>query len=247
MASSRNASPLPLRVLVAALDAPVPALSGLFSKAPRPIGIQRVAPSACVDHAERLTPAAVVLDGRIPGAMQILQELTTLAPATAVLFVAESFSVVMTAMTAGASDWLINTAAPDETRLRLDLLLDRAGRTPRTTRVIGPLRLDREARSLASCDREVLLTPIELKLFERLLMKPGCPVSRAELQRSVWLQDELERHPTNVAVVYVSYLRKKLAKLGGACVIRTVPNAGYALDVTRPSAVRSSRARNGSK
>jgi DNA-binding response OmpR family regulator len=87
----------------------------------------------------------------------------------------------------------------------------------------------------------VSLSPIELKLLERLLLQPGKPVSRAELQRSIWAQGEVDEQPTNIAVVYVSYVRAKLAKLGGGCSIRTITNVGYVLDL-HPAVLSSRRA-----
>lgn len=57
----------------------------------------------------------------------------------------------------------------------------------------------------------------------------------------MWSADEIAEHPTNIAVVYISYLRRKLSKLGTVCAIRTIPSAGCVLDVEAASAEPTTR------
>lgn len=225
-----------------AADTRVAALSGLTSAAPRAISLQRVSVTNGVDHVVRAHPDATIVDGRLTSAIRIVQSLRTEAPTVPILFVADQWSAVTRAICAGATDFVMAAAPCAETVLRLQCLATAAGRPLATTRVIGRLHLDRDARSLAAGHRSILLTPIELKMFERLLLEPGQPVSRADLERSVWRQEEVDDHPTNIAVVYVSYLRRKLAKLGGSCTIRTITNEGYALELA-PVRRRGSAAR----
>lgn len=222
--------PSPLRALLVASDARLPATSGLASRIPRTLEIERVSAASCVSAATRLVPDAVVVDGRLASAVRAVRALRTAAPTIPILFVADELESVPRAICAGATDFIVASATPAETLLRLQFLTTAAGRPLATTRVVGNLHLDRDARTLSSGDRTIAFTPIELKLFERLLLQPGTPVSRAELECSVWRQEESDEPPTNIVAVYVSYLRRKIGRLGG-CSIRTVTNVGYVLDL----------------
>jgi two-component system KDP operon response regulator KdpE len=111
------------------------------------------------------------------------------------------------------------------------MLSSAAVRPLASMRHVGPLLLDRDARCLSYEDKSIRLSPNELALFERLLLEAGLPVSRADLERSIWGQTEPGELATNVAVVYVSYLRKKLAQLGSVCRIVTHTQVGYALEI----------------
>jgi DNA-binding response OmpR family regulator len=220
----------PLRALVICNDRPIPTIAGLTAHVPRMIEVDRAPAAAGVAHAARLQPHAVLVDGRLSSAIRVLKDLRGALPTLPVLFVAPTFNAVAPAIAAGATDFVMLDAAPTETLLRLRCLASAARRVPAQTRTVGSLRLDRDARSLSSGARTVSLTPIEFKMFERLLLQPGLPVSRAELERSIWRQDEVDELPTNIAVVYISYLRRKLARLRG-CSIRTITNVGYVLDL----------------
>jgi DNA-binding response OmpR family regulator len=142
-------------------------------------------------------------------------------------------------MCAGAHDFALATASPAELVLRIRLLSSAMVRPVRKERRIGPLQVDRELRKLSVGAHSVSLSPIEFKMFEHLLLHAGRPASRSELQHAIWGADELAEHPTNIAVVYVSYLRRKLARLGRVCSITTITNVGYALDLDiRPENAR---------
>lgn len=229
MPSSKSSSPL--RALLVAYDKPLRVLHGLSARGPASVEIVRVAPEHALEYARHSSSDAVIVDGRVGTAVTLVRTLRTRVPTLPILFVAPDASDVAPAMCAGATDFLMSDASQAEALLRLQFLVTAAGRPLSTTRVVGPLHLDRDARSLATADRVVSLTPIELKLFERLLVQPGRPVSRAEIERSIWRHQAREQQGTNVAVVYVSYLRKKLAQLGGVCSIRTIPNVGYSLEL----------------
>ena len=228
---STPVAPSPLRVLLVASDTRLPATTGLASRIPRAIEIERIPAAGSAAATARLEPDAVVVDGRLASAIRVVRELRTSTPTVPVLFVADGLDSVAPAICAGATDFVMATASPAETLIRLQFLTTAAGRPLSTTRVIGSLHLDRDARTLSSSGRTVKFTPIELKMFERLLLQPGQPVSRAELERSIWRQDEVDEQPTNIVAVYVAYVRRKLARIGG-CSIRTITNVGYALDLT---------------
>ncbi len=75
----------------------------------------------------------------------------------------------------------------------------------------------------------VTLTEREYKLFEYLLSRRGTFVSSDELNKNVW--DSPPDRGTNIAQVYISYLRKKLRPIFGDGVIISVRGKGYILSV----------------
>lgn len=181
--------------------------------------------------AEPRDPLIVDGHGNTRDTVAVIREARASNPSLPILFVADDIGTVPTALGAGASDFILTTATPAELAIRLGLLAEAAVREPAAERRIGALRLERETRTLSVGDRSVQLTPIEMQVFERLAKQVGQAVPRAELERSIWGYTNTRRQTSNVAVVYVSYLRGKLSKLGGVCWVSTFPKLGYALEL----------------
>ena len=106
---------------------------------------------------------------------------------------------------------------------------------------VGPLSLDPVSRSLAwagpPADRQgsrVRLTPIECRLLQEFMEKPGLAISTEELLARVW-----GFHPGTgggeVLRAHVRNLRRKLRHLHrDAELLATVPRVGYRLAVRDP-------------
>ena len=98
----------------------------------------------------------------------------------------------------------------------------------------GPLTLDLFHRDGRLENRWLGLHPREFGLLWRLAETPGARVSRRQLLHDVW---RLDREPeTNSLEVHVSRLRGKLARLGCARLIETVPTGGYRIAATAAAA-----------
>jgi DNA-binding response OmpR family regulator len=173
----------------------------------------------------------LVVDGRIAHAADLIKHVRAAHPTLPILFLAARPEDVPSAATAGANDFALAPASPQEIDLRIRMLSSASVRPLASVRRVGRLVLDRGKRCLSSDEKSVRLSPIELAVFERLLLEAGRPVSRADLERSIWGETESGEPTTNVAVVYVSYVRKKLAQLGGGCRIITHTQVGYALEI----------------
>lgn len=200
-------------------------------------------PSDFRREVSRVQADVLVVDSTVPGVADLITQARSSLPSIPILFITKQLGDVATAVSAGANDFATTAATPAELAIRLQLLASAVARPLPQLRPIGPLSLDREARLLSYRSKSVGLSPIETKMFERLLLEVGRPVSRSELERSIWGQPDIAERPTNVAVVYVSYLRKKLARLGDVCVIRTITNVGYALEI-REAPSRQARSRS---
>jgi DNA-binding response OmpR family regulator len=128
----------------------------------------------------------------------------------------------------GADDYLVKPFAFDEVVARLRALT-RRGRTRSLSAVLtaGSISLDQEAHQVQVDGQPMPLTATEYRLLEFLMRRVGTIVSRDQLAEHVWGG---EYDPcSNLADVYVGYLRKKLAGTVAADQIRTIRGLGYML------------------
>ena len=89
----------------------------------------------------------------------------------------------------------------------------------------GDLVLDEERWTVHRAGTPVDLSPTEFRLLACLMRHQGTVVSKTQLLRSVWGGD---RGQSQVVETYVSYLRRKLGRLGPP-LIHTCRGAGYML------------------
>jgi DNA-binding response OmpR family regulator len=95
----------------------------------------------------------------------------------------------------------------------------------------GPLRsgdlvLDEARWTVHRAGTPVELSPTEFRLLACLMRHQGTVVSRAQLLRSVWGRSNTDQ--SQVIETYVSYLRRKLGRLGPP-LIHTRRGVGYVL------------------
>jgi two-component system OmpR family response regulator len=125
-----------------------------------------------------------------------------------------------------ADDYVLKPADPSEVVARARAIL-------RRTRggLVGVLRfadlvLDEATHEVARSGRAVELTPTEFELLRYFLLNPRRVLSKLEIHDAVW-GDPSTGDATTVET-YVSYLRKKLDRLGPP-LIHTVRLVGYVL------------------
>jgi DNA-binding response OmpR family regulator len=132
---------------------------------------------------------------------------------------------------AGADDYLVKPFAFDELLARLRALT-RRGRTRQldASLAYGPLVLSSTTHLVTAAGRSLELSATEYRLLEHLLRHAETIVSRDQLAEHVWGGDY---DPfSNVADVYIGYLRRKLRGAGiEEPLIHTIRGMGYMLKV----------------
>ena len=135
---------------------------------------------------------------------------------------------------AGADDYLVKPFAFDELLARLRALT-RRGRTHQLDESLsyGPIVLHSATHLVAAAGQPLELSATEYRLIEHLLRHPEVIVSRDQLAEHVWGGDY---DPfSNVADVYIGYLRRKLRAAGlDQPLVHTIRGMGYMLK-TRPA------------
>lgn len=175
---------------------------------------------------------AVVLDIILPGlsGYRVLEQLRAAGVDTPVLLVSAKDGEIDQAdgLDLGADGYLVKPFAFVVLVAQLRAMLRRRdaalGRTGQRVR-LGPLVVDPVARAVSWDGQGIELSPREFALLHALASRPDTAVSKDELLRLVWGDEQAASR--NVVEVYVGYLRRKLDVVGAGHVLRTVRGFGY--------------------
>lgn len=127
----------------------------------------------------------------------------------------------------GADDYVVKPFALEEITARLQALLRRRGVTDGEVIHVGDVRLDPRAHAAFRGERALDLTRREFELLELFLRHPGDVLDRRRLHEEVW--GYTFDPQTNVADVFVGYLRRKLEAGGEPRILHTVRGVGFVL------------------
>ena len=140
-----------------------------------------------------------------------------------VLTAKDAISERVTNLEAGADDYLTKPFSFSELLARIRARLRTAQSASAVELEVGPLRLAVRLREVRVEGRRAELTPREFALLETFMRHPGQVLSQAQLLDQVWGYDH--DPGSNIAEVYVGYLRRKLRP----DLIETVRGVGYRL------------------
>jgi two-component system response regulator PrrA len=193
---------------------------------------------ADAEHALRVVaarrPELMVVDVGLPGmsGIDLCERLRALEVDVPILVLSARDQVAdrVAGLQSGADDYLVKPFALDELVARVQALLRRsapARPTATAVRVAGRLWVDLDRRRATYDAQDLTLSRREFDLLAAFAANPGIVLNRIRILELVWGYDfDVD---TNVVDVFVGYLRRKLAALGGTDVIETVRGVGFVL------------------
>jgi two-component system, OmpR family, response regulator len=181
--------------------------------------------------AEAAAPDVVVLDRMLPDidGLTVLRLLRARGVEAPVLLLTALGSVDdrVAGLDAGADDYLAKPFAFSELLARIRALGRRPASPVESRLAAGDLALDELRHVAVVGERTVDLSAREFALLGFFIRHAGQVVTRQQILDQVW-GAEPDVY-SNVVDLYVSYLRRKLARLDRAGRIRTVRGVGYSL------------------
>jgi DNA-binding response OmpR family regulator len=186
---------------------------------------------AALEAVERVRPAVILLDLSMPDldGLEVLRRLRASGDQVpvCVLSARDEVDDRVAGLQAGADDYVVKPFALEEIVARLHALLRRRPAGAGEALVVGDLRLDPSTRDARRGERELELTRREFELLQLFLRHPGEVLDRRRLHEEVW--GYTFDPGTNVADVFVGYVRRKLEQDGEPRVLHTVRGVGFVL------------------
>jgi DNA-binding response OmpR family regulator len=186
---------------------------------------------AGLEAAARVHPAVVLLDLSMPDldGLEVLKRLREAGDEVpvCVLSARDEVDDRVRGLQAGADDYVVKPFALAEVAARLHALLRRRPAGEDEVVEAGDVRLDPRTHSATRGGRDLDLTRREFELLRFFMHHAGEVVDRRRLHEEVW--GYTFDPGTNVADVFVGYLRRKLEAGGEPRVLHTVRGVGFIL------------------
>ena len=128
----------------------------------------------------------------------------------------------------GADDYLTKPFEVKELLARLRAITRRKENVTDNVLTFGNITLNRTTFELSSEKGNYKLTNKEFQMLEMLMSTPSNIISADTFMDKIWGYDT--DSDISVVWVYISYLRKKLAKLDADVEIKVTRNVGYSLE-----------------
>jgi DNA-binding response OmpR family regulator len=188
---------------------------------------------AALEAAVRVQPAVILLDLGMPDldGLEVVRRLRASGDQVPVCILSARDEVEdrVRGLQAGADDYVVKPFALEEVAARLHALLRRRPVGRDDLLEVGDIRIDARARTAVRGARDLELTRREFELLQLFLRHPGEVLDRRRLHEEVW--GYTFDPGTNVADVFVGYVRRKLEAGGEPRVLHTVRGIGFVLRV----------------
>ena len=165
-----------------------------------------------IDAIARVHPSVILLDLGLPDGdgLAVLRAIPAEnRPPVIVLSARGQEGDKVTALDAGAEDYLTKPFGASELLARIRVVLRRSGGTPAPDVIeVGPIKIDQPRHAVTVAGAEVHLTPIEFRLLLELARQPGRVLTHRQLLREVWGPNAVDE--THYLRVHMGALRRKI-------------------------------------
>ena len=165
-----------------------------------------------LDAIARVHPSVILLDLGLPDGdgLAVLRALAPdQRPPVIVLSARGQEGDKVTALDAGAEDYLTKPFGASELMARIRVVLRRAGGVAAPDVIeVGPIKIDQPRHSVTVGGKEVHLTPIEFRLLLELARQPGRVLTHRQLLREVWGPNAVDE--VHYLRVHMGALRRKI-------------------------------------
>ena len=178
-------------------------------------------------------PDLLVLDLGLPGrsGLELLKQIRSMGNPIPILILTSNSSIEdrVTALDAGADDFLLKPFSTVELCARLRAISRRARPAPPTALRLADLEINIDTRSAWRAGTRLELTQREFDLLVYFFQNLGRTVSREMLARDVWHETSRYTPIDNVIDVQMARLRRKLDDPFADKLLRTVRGVGFLL------------------
>jgi len=177
-------------------------------------------------------PDLVLLDVMLPDTdgFEVARRIAAESPSTPVVFLTarDGTEDKIRGLTIGGDDYMTKPFSLEELIARIRAILRRTSRAvvERPRLAFADLEMDEDTYEVRRAGDRVELTATEYKLLRYLMLNPRRVLSKSQILDHVWHYDFAG--DANVVEIYISYLRKKLDRVGPP-LIHTVRGFGYCL------------------
>src|SRR5947209_2876039 len=173
----------------------------------------------------------ILLDMRLPGksGLEVLHALRArgFERPVLVLTAQDAVDAKVTALRAGADDYVTKPFAFEELLARVEALSRRPRALASPTLTVGDLVLDQATRQVTRGGEPIDLTPKEFTVLEYLMRHAGRVMSRTLITEYAW---GYHFDPgTNIVDVVINHLRKKIDANSSRKLIHTIRGVGYVI------------------
>jgi DNA-binding response OmpR family regulator len=180
---------------------------------------------------EENTYQVVLLDLNLPrlDGLSICQKVRADGNDTPILMLTarDSLDDKAAGFSAGTDDYLVKPFEIEELLMRVIALSTRkSGQISQLT--LGDLQLNMQSRIATYAGNQLKLTPITLKILQKLMRETPNPLSREVLMQEVWGDEQPD---SNSLKVHIHHLRKQLALVNANLSIENEAGFGFVLRV----------------